>query len=79
MNIHLPEHAIDRCHRIGNYKADSRIPRQIIIKFASYKFRKMVYANKKIIKGTNILVREDLCLARQSVCDTCGTHLRVLH
>lgn len=67
MNVELPEFAIDRCHRIGIRKDNHSKPRQIIVKFTSYKFRNMVFGNKKLLKGSSIIVGEDLCPARQAV------------
>lgn len=67
MNVKLPESAIDRCHRIGNRQNNRTKPRQVIVKFTSYKFRSLVFSSKKLLKGSKLVVGEDLCSARQTV------------
>lgn len=67
MNVALPDFAIDRCHRIGNHRDNRSKPRQIVVKFTSYKFRSLVFSNKKLLKGSKIIVAEDLCSARQTL------------
>lgn len=36
-------------------------PRPIIVKFSNYKFREQVFKNKKLLRGTDVVIREDLC------------------
>lgn len=67
MNVTLFDFAIDLCHRIGNHRDKRPKPYQIIIKFTSYKFRGLVFANKKLLKDSNVTVAKDLCSARQTV------------
>lgn len=53
----LPEH-VDRCHRVGDPRKG--MCRPIIIKFTSYRYRNMVFMNKKKLQGTKITIKEDL-------------------
>lgn len=64
LGIRLPEYAIERAHRIGK-SGNKRRP--IVIKFANYKFRNMVFTHKKLLKGTGIVIKEDLCSERLEV------------
>lgn len=53
LGIRLPEYAIERAHRVGRYGSKKR---PIIIKFANYKFRDVVFKNKKLLKGSGIVI-----------------------
>ena len=48
---------IDKCHRLGP-KTIGR-PRPIIAKFVFYKQRELIWANKKNLKGSDVIVKED--------------------
>ena len=48
---------IDRCHRLGP-KTIVR-PQPIIAKFVFYKQRELIWANKKNLKGSDVIVKED--------------------
>ena len=50
---------IDRAHRIGKKKNDGK-PRAIIVKFARYNRRRMIYENKKKLKGKGVSITESL-------------------
>lgn len=56
---------IDRSHRVGK-KTDDR-PRAIIVKFVSYRKRSEVFRNKRLLKGSQITVREDLTSTRHKL------------
>lgn len=60
---------IEACHRIGK-KTDK--PRAIIVKFESYKFKQLVFANKKYLKGTSYVIREDLTATRNALLKESG-------
>ena len=47
----------DRCHRLGP-KTIVR-PQPIIAKFVFYKQRELIWANKKNLKGSDVIVKED--------------------
>jgi hypothetical protein len=44
--------SIDRTHRVGRQRKDGK-PRDIIVKFCSYRIRALVYANKRNLKSHN--------------------------
>lgn len=69
MKITLPDYAIDRCHRVGNKinREGSNRPRAIIVKFSSYKFRDVVFRNKKLLKGNPAVIKEDLTSTRRDI------------
>ncbi|KAI4470383.1 l1 transposable element-related [Holotrichia oblita] len=57
-NIENPSQYIDVCHRISERKANSDRP--IIVKFISQKTKTFVYRSKSKLKGSSIIIREDL-------------------
>lgn len=56
---------IDRMHRIG--KPTMGGTRAIIVKFTSYRCRKIVFDQKKLLKGSRIAIREDLTAERNKL------------
>lgn len=56
---------IERTHRVGQKRTAH--PRAIIIKFGSYRKRSEVFYAKKALKGTGLLITEDLTKQRQSL------------
>lgn len=62
IGVDLSLHDIDRSHRIGATGGDR--PRGIIVKFVSYRKRSEIFRNKKLLKGSNITIREDLTKCR---------------
>lgn len=57
---------LDRVHRVGK-KNDNMKPRAILIKFTNYQKRSLVYNNKRNLKGTSYVIREDLTRNRLEV------------
>ncbi|KAL1447519.1 hypothetical protein WDU94_010888 [Cyamophila willieti] len=57
LNIDFPH--IDRAHRLKGKKSPGR-SRAIIVKFCSYHHKRMVYSNKKLLKGSGMYVSESL-------------------
>lgn len=55
---------IDRCHRLGRVKKNSDKNRAVIVKFISYKTRKMVWSRKKNLRGKKYLITESLSASR---------------
>ncbi|KAK4871850.1 hypothetical protein RN001_015974 [Aquatica leii] len=56
--VNVTSDMIDRCHRIGRLNKNK--PRAIIVKFVNYKYKEIVFKNKKLFKGTKIIITEDL-------------------
>lgn len=68
LNIDISKQDIDRCHRIGSVKSNpQKKPRPLIVKFVSYRCRNMVFSNKRKLKGSNIVIREDLTKNRMDI------------
>lgn len=63
MDLNIPLENIERCHRVGKQKKNSK-PRAVLVKFASYRTRKLVYDNKRKLKSKGITVKEDLTSIR---------------
>ena len=70
LNIELEDDKIIRTHRIGEKKAQMNTratpsrPRPIIFKFSHFKERQKVYMAKKALKGTKIVITENLTKLR---------------
>lgn len=58
LGVRIAPEKIDRCHRLGSVKPGA--PRAVIVKFVSYKDRCVLFNNKKLFKGTRVVVSEDL-------------------
>lgn len=54
------EDLIERCHRVGSKLSYDGKPRPVIVKFVSYKYKSMIYKLKSKLKGTKLLIKEDL-------------------
>ncbi|KAK3909296.1 LINE-1 retrotransposable element ORF1 protein [Frankliniella fusca] len=65
MEVMMHRSCIDRSHRIGRRIPGT--PRPIIAKFVDYGNRRSLYEAKKNLKGTKIVVREDLTALRSKV------------
>jgi len=74
LELNMTREQICRVHRTGKIKSNK--PRGIIIKFVSYKQRSLVFQNKKKLKGSGIIITEDLTKNRLSLyktaCDVYG-------
>ncbi|KAK3921113.1 Protein unc-13-like protein C [Frankliniella fusca] len=61
IGVSLQNSHIDRSHRVGKVGEN---PRPIIVRFVSYAERREVFTSKKKLRGTGIIVREDLTKLR---------------
>ncbi|KAK3922128.1 Protein unc-13-like protein C [Frankliniella fusca] len=61
MGVQLSDSTIDRSHRIGKQGPQ---PRPIIVKLTRYNTRDEIFRAKRNLKGTGIVVREDLTKLR---------------
>ena len=50
---------IERAHRVGKKRPTSDKPRTIVAKFLNYKHRGMVLNERRKLKGSNLIIRED--------------------
>jgi len=61
LNVNLPASSLQRSHRLGT-KTNGKRP--IIVRFLNYSDRKRVYGEKKKLKGTGIVITENLTPTR---------------
>lgn len=59
LNIDIPSDSIDECYRVGGVK-EGKNKRHILIKFTTFKIKNMIYKNKSNLKGSNLVIKEDL-------------------
>uniref|UniRef100_A0A1B6LX41 Uncharacterized protein n=1 Tax=Graphocephala atropunctata TaxID=36148 RepID=A0A1B6LX41_9HEMI len=71
LGVELPVTAVCRSHRVGRQPrpaADGReLHRPIIVRFLSYRDRRLVFGAKKKLKGSGIVMKEDLTTRRLEV------------
>lgn len=60
LHINTSEDLIERCHRVGSKLSYDGKRRPVIVKFISYKHKSMIYKLKSKLKGTKLLIKEDL-------------------
>ena len=65
LKLKLPPGAVQRAHRIGSKKAERSRP--IIVRFTDYNVKRSVYKNKRQLKGTRLLITENLTPPRQAL------------
>ena len=58
-----PNIDLERVHRVGPFDPTRRRPRTIVAKFHRYRDREAAFRNAKKLKGTDVVLREDLCEA----------------
>lgn len=66
MGLNIPMQNIDCCHRVGLQKKNGK-PRAVLVKFASYRSRKLVYDNKRKLKSKGVTIKEDLTSTRLEI------------
>ena len=59
-NLNIEEDMKFICHRLGRESQNTEKPRPILIKFSSEADRETVWRNKKMLKGSLIILKEDL-------------------
>lgn len=62
MGLHDMEEKIDYCHRIGKSTSDGK--RAILVRLKTRAARDIVISNRKVLKGTQITVTEDMTALR---------------
>lgn len=65
LNVQLTLNDIDRSHRVGKPQINRN--RAIIVKFCSYRDKQLIFSNKKMLKGSGIIIREDMTHIRQNI------------
>ena len=62
LNMQLSSKDIESCYRVG--KKDPTKRRGIFIRFHSFQMKRNTYLQKKLLKGTGVVIREDLTTER---------------
>lgn len=61
-NIHDSD--VEQCYRIGKTSRSNDAPRGIFIRFKCFNTRQQIYRSKKLLKGSKVVIREDLTKQR---------------
>lgn len=67
LNIDLKLEDVDCCHRLGATAVADKMPRPVIVKFCRRSVRNSIYRAKTKLKGTKLVIREDLTRERAGV------------
>ena len=60
LDVPVTPYCIDRSHRLGRFQPSSNKPRPVIVKFVSYETRRQVFLAKRRLKGSKIVITENL-------------------
>ncbi|XP_030757167.1 uncharacterized protein LOC115883031 [Sitophilus oryzae] len=60
LNITVTKEDFDRCHRVGVSGTGMAGDRPVLVRFVSFLVRSEVYQNKRLLKKTGFVIREDL-------------------
>ena len=82
MGITMDKQDIDRSHRIRPRRETQSLqaptqparPKPLIVKFARYNARRLMYGAKSRLKGTGVVIREDLTASRQALFSRTSSH-----
>lgn len=64
LKVDVPEFGIDKAHWVGPKRFKNR---SVIVKFANYQHKQMVYNTKKQLRGTGFTIHEDLTKVRYDI------------
>ena len=67
LGVKIKEGDLDRSHRLGKPKRKDNKPRPIIVKFARYAIRRVIFMNKRKLKGKRLLITESLTSSRMQL------------
>ena len=67
LNLSITRDMLERTHRLGPKRDQRGKPRAIIVKFCSYRNRRLVFINRKRLKGTGVPITESLTKARMEL------------
>ncbi|XP_031342268.1 uncharacterized protein LOC116170183 [Photinus pyralis] len=70
MHLNITTDMIDIAHRLPGKEGKNR---PIIVKFISRHAKNLIFRSKKQLKGSSIVIREDLTKARQQLLKECAT------
>ena len=72
LDLNIEDCAIDRCHRVGS--VSTRKKRPVLVKFTSYGHMQQVINNRRKVKRTGIVVKEDVTNAKSCLLDQTKKH-----
>ena len=64
LDTDVEDHQIHQCYRLGRIRTDD-MPRPLLIKFTSAKFKDLMIKSRKSYKGSGLIIREDLTLSER--------------
>ena len=67
LNVRVTPDCIDRSHRLGRFQPSSNNPRPVIVQFVSYETRRQVFSAKRRLKGSKIVITENLTKRRSEL------------
>ena len=67
LNLSITRGMLERTHRLGPKRDQGGKPRAIIVKFCSCRNRRLIFINKKRLKGTGVTITESLTKARMEL------------
>ena len=56
---HGADFEYQRCHRIGPMGQNKSVNREVIFRFTKFQERELVWSNRRMLKGSNIIIKED--------------------
>ncbi|CAH1155050.1 unnamed protein product [Phaedon cochleariae] len=69
LGVHLENYHIENCYRLGDRQRNKARP--LYVKFSSLYHRNKVFNNKKRLKGTGVVIREDLTTEELKLLKAC--------
>lgn len=67
LSVDVPSEAMGNCYRVGKNSKGNRQPRPVSVEFFNFYYRAQVFNKKKLLKGTKIIIAEDLVKARYNL------------
>ena len=75
LNIDLQPHFIDRCHPVGNYQNRNAV----LVKFVSHKHKQDTIKARRALKGSGIIIAEDLTRTNYELLRKTQKHPKILN
>lgn len=65
--LEVKDVTLEHCYRIGQKTNNKNKPRAVVIKFSNTQQRNMVFFNKKLLKGSKIIIMEELVKSKHEL------------
>ena len=75
LDLNIEDNAIDRCHLVGCVSTHNKCP--VLVKFTSYEHKQLEIKDRRQLKRTGIVVKEDLITANFCLLDHARKHRKV--